>query len=51
MTQKQSYFIEGLQRAGKSTLVNRLAEKLSGEKGLPGGRLYAGGFGVVCLCG
>lgn len=27
MTQKQSYFIEGLQGAGKSTLVNRLAVK------------------------
>lgn len=32
MTQKQSYFIEGLQGAGKSTLVNRLAENYPEKK-------------------
>lgn len=32
MTQKQSYFIEGLQGAGKSTLVNRLAVKYPEKK-------------------
>ncbi len=32
MTQKQSYFIEGLQGAGKSTLVNRLAENYPKKK-------------------
>ena len=32
MTQNQSYFIEGLQGAGKSTLVNRLAVKYPEKK-------------------
>lgn len=32
MTQKQSYFIEGLQGAGKSMLVNRLAVKYPEKK-------------------
>ena len=32
MTQKQSYFIECLQGAGKSTLVNRLAENYPEKK-------------------
>lgn len=32
MTQKQSYFIEGLQGAGKSTLVNCLAVKYPEKK-------------------
>ena len=32
MTQKQAYFIEGLQGAGKSTLVNRLAVKYPEKK-------------------
>lgn len=32
MTQKQSYFIESLQGAGKSTLVNRLAVKYPEKK-------------------
>lgn len=37
MTQKQSYFIEGLQGAGKSTLVNRLAENYPEKKVCRGG--------------